>query len=265
MEGRTLNRFRILFLAILVFSGGLFSTTQIGTTSAFAFFENQTQYAFQHRWLPMLSDASPEKRFQAMRAFLVYPEWGLPVLRNSIMNSDSENVSWQIVMLIGFLGDSSDVPHLLKIWRELENIERSEVWLGAMQRLYWKNHVSGGASPKLTSLTVNFLAIESAAQNDEKTVLLAYRIDNPARSPRFIRVSGRFWKTRIQENLPAKYYWLPARGRIESSMQTRFLAVDHTNDVRLDFRVWEVGLSEQLLHQTINIPIPEEKTSSVVD
>ncbi|MBL4824353.1 MAG: hypothetical protein JKY07_03770 [SAR324 cluster bacterium] len=48
-------------------------------------------------------------------------------------------------------------------------------------------------------------------------------------------------------------------------MQTRFLAVDHTNDVRPDFRVWEVGLSEQLLHQTINIPIPEERTSAVVD
>ena len=38
-------------------------------TPAAAFFENQARYAFEHRWLPMLSDESPEKRFQAMRAF----------------------------------------------------------------------------------------------------------------------------------------------------------------------------------------------------
>jgi len=255
MEGRILKKYLNLIYCITFSLILLLSATGMGVSSAHAFFENQARYAFEHRWLPMLSDESPEKRFQAMQAFLVYPEWGLPVLRNSIMNSETENVSWQIVMLIGMLGDPTDVPPLLKLWRELEDRKRSVVWLGAMQRLYWKNRIAGGASPELTSLTLNFLKTDSAVETEDKNATLQFRIDNPALSPRFIRVSARFWKTRIQERLPSKYYWLPAGGRIESNLQTQFLAVEHTNDVRLDFRVWEVGRPDELLHKTVNIPL----------
>ena len=94
-------------LIMLVLSGPYINQT------AQAFFEDQVKYKFVHHWYPMLSDSSPEKRFQAARAFLSYPEWSLPLLRNAIMNPDSENVSWQIAMLIGMLGDSTDVPPLL--------------------------------------------------------------------------------------------------------------------------------------------------------
>ena len=239
----------------------LLSAVGMGASSAHAFFENQARYAFKHRWLPMLSDESPENRFQAMRAFLTYPDWGLPVLRNSIMSPETENVSWQIVMLIGMLGDPTDVPPLLKLWRELEANKRSTVWLGAMQRLYWKNRISGGATPKLKSLTLNYLEKDPAVENEEKTVFLQFRIDNPASSPRFIRVSAHFWKTRFLENLPSKYYWLPAGGRIEANLQTRFSAVKHTGDVRLDFRVWEVGLAKELLHKAVKIPLYKKSTS----
>ncbi|MDG1178682.1 MAG: hypothetical protein P8O73_10350, partial [SAR324 cluster bacterium] len=124
----------------------LLSVAGMGVSTAHAFFENQARYAFEHRWLPMLSDESSQKRFQAMRAFLVYPGWGLPVLRNSLMSPENENLNWQIVMLIGMLGEPTDVPPLLKIWRKLEDHKRSTVWLGAMQRLYWKNRISVGAS-----------------------------------------------------------------------------------------------------------------------
>ena len=258
MEGKTLKYLRILLLAILVYSGGLISAGKMGSLSVFAFFENQAQYAFENQWLPMLNDDSPEKRFQALQAFLGYPKWGLPVLRNSIMNPNEEKVSWQIAMLIGMLGDSSDVPPLLKIWREQDDDKHSNVWLGAMQRLYWKNHVSAKANPILTNITVTFLKNQSTVETDEKTATLMFRIINPASIPRFIRVRAHFWKTRIQENLPAKYFWLPAGGKIESSMQTPFAPVEHTKDVRLDFRVWEVGQAKQLLHRTINIPLKVE-------
>ena len=258
MEGRILKKYLNLLYCITFSLILLLSAAGMGASSAHAFFENQARYAFEHRWLPMLSDESPEKRFQAMRAFLVYPQWGLPVLRNSIMNSETENVSWQIVMLIGMLGDPTDVPPLLKLWRELEDHKRSVVWLGAMQRLYWKNRIADGGSPELTSLTLNFLEKISTVEAEEKTATLQFRIDNPAQSPRFIRVSAHFWKTRIQENLPSKYYWLPAGGKIESNLQTPFLAVEHTDDVRLDFRVWEVGSADELLHKTVNIPLHKE-------
>ena len=261
MEDRVLKKYLNLLYCITFSMILLLSAGGMGVSAAHAFFENQARYAFEQLWLPMLSDESPQKRFQAMRAFLVYPEWGLPVLRNSLMSPETENLNWQIVMLIGMLGEPTDVPPLLKIWRELEDPKRSTVWLGAMQRLYWKNRISGGASPKLTSLTLNYLEKDPGVQTEEKNAAIQFRIDNPERSARFIRVSAHFWKTRIQEELPTKYYWLPAGGRIEANLQTRFSAVKHTGFVRLDFRVWEVGRAEVLLHKTVNIQLPKKQTS----
>ena len=260
MEDRILKKY-LNFLYCITFSMILLlSVAGMGVSRAHAFFENQARYAFEHRWLPMLSDESSQKRFQAMRAFLAYPEWGLPVLRNSLMGPKTKNLNWQIVMLIGMLGEPTDVPPLLKIWRGLEDHKRSTVWLGAMQRLYWKNRISVGASPKLTSLTLKYLEKDPGVQTEEKAAAIQFRIDNPERSARFIRVSAHFWKTRIQEELPPKYYWLPPGGRLKANLQTRFSAVEHTGDVRLDFRIWEVGRAEELLHKTINIPLRKKQT-----
>ena len=261
MEDRILKKYLNLLYCITFSMILLLSAGGMGVSMAHAFFENQARYAFEQLWLPMLSNKSSQKRFQAMRAFLVYPEWGLPVLRNSLMSPETENLNWQTVMLIGMLGEPTDVPPLLKIWRELEDPKRSNVWLGAMQRLYWKNRISGGASPKLTSLTLKYLKKDLGVQTEGKAAAIQFRIDNPERSARFIRVGAHFWKTRIQEELPTKYYWLPAGGRIEANIQTRFSAVKHTGDVRLDFRVWEVGRAEVLLHKTVNIQLPKKQTS----
>ena len=98
-------------------------------------------------------------------------------------------------------------------------------------------------------------------ENKEKKVALKFRIVNPASSPRFIRVSAHFWKTSIQENLPSKYFWLPAGGKIESELQSKFSPVEHTNDVRLDFRIWEVGLIKELLHETFKINLDKNYIS----
>ena len=256
MEVRHLKKYLNIFFSTLIFLIVLFSGGRLEISPAHAFFENQVRYAFEHRWLPMLSDSASEKRFQAMQAFLAFPEWGLPVLRKSIISPESDGYHWQIAMLIGMLGDSSDAPPLLEIWRELKNRERSEVWLGSVQRLYWKNYLPNEIPPKLTSLSVNFLKTSAEGEKDIKTASLQYRIDNPSPVPRFIRVGAHFWRTRTQENLSDKYYWIPTGGRIESSMQVRIFPVAHSNSMRLDFRVWEVGVSEPLLHQSGRIPSP---------
>ena len=146
---------------------------------AHAFFEDQVKYRFEHLWFPMLVDTAPEIRFQAMQAFLTYPEWGLPVLRNSIKIPGSDNHSWQIAMLIGMLGDTSDIPFLLTSWRQLDKHERSEVWLGAMQRLYWKNYVPSEIIPKLKSLSVKYSKnVAERDKNSNKSDLLLYVIVN---------------------------------------------------------------------------------------
>ena len=157
-------------LFMLVFSGPYINQT------AQAFFEDQVKYKFVHHWYPMLSDSSPEKRFQAARAFLTYPEWSLPLLRNAIMNPDSENVSWQIAMLIGMLGDSTDVPPLLKIWRELGMDENSPIWLGAMRRLYWKSRGPDPRTPVLKSLAVNFTENSDETEIEKKHLIYYSRL-----------------------------------------------------------------------------------------
>jgi len=148
MEGRNLKKYIKLLLIIHIYMIMLFYAGFLRISPAHAFFEEQGKYGFEHHWLPMLVETAPEKRFQAMQAFLTYPEWGLPVLRNSIKTPESDNHSWQIAMLIGMLGDASDIPLLLTSWRQLDKHERSEVWLGAMQRLYWKNYVPSKIIPK---------------------------------------------------------------------------------------------------------------------
>jgi len=235
-------------LIILVLSGPYINQT------AHAFFEDQIKYKFVHHWYPMLRDSSPEKRFQAARAFLSYPEWSLPLLRNTIMNPDFENVSWQIAMLIGMLGDSTDVPPLLKIWKELGVDENSPIWLGAMRRLYWKSRGPDPRTPVLKSLTVNLTENSAETEIDEKALNLFFQIENPANTSCFIRVSANYWLTITDEHIPSKYFWIPAGGLIESSIKAYIYPASHAENIRLDFRIWEVGVQEPILHRTRKIP-----------
>jgi len=237
-----------VYLIMLVLSGPYINQT------AQAFFEDQVKYKFVHHWYPMLRDSSPEKRFQAARALLSYPEWSLPLLRNAIMNPDYENASWQIAMLIGMLGDSTDIPPLLKIWRELGVDENSSIWLGAMRRLYWKSRGPDPRIPVLKSLAVNFTENSAETEIDKKALNLLFKIENPANTSRFIRVSANYWLTITDENIPSKYFWIPARGRIESSVKAYIYPASHAENIRLDFRIWEVGVTEPILHRTGEIP-----------
>ena len=254
MEARHLKRYLNIFFSTSIFLIVLFSGGRLEIPPAQAFFENQVRYAFEHRWLPMLNDSALEKRFQAMLSFLAFPEWGLPVLRKSIISPESGGYHWQIAMLIGMLGDSSDAPPLLKIWRKLKNRERSEVWLGAVQRLYWKNYVPSEIIPKLKSLSVKYSKKGAEGDKDNNKSDLLYEIVNPAPVSRLIRVSLQFWQTRIQEKLPVKYFLIPAGGFLKTTMPVRILPVAHAKSVRLDFRIWEIGVSEPLLHRTVSIP-----------
>ena len=237
-------------LIMLVLSGPYINQT------AQAFFEDQVKYKFVHHWYPMMSDTSPEKRFQAARAFLTFPEWSLPLLRNAIMNPDYKNVSWQIAMLIGMLGDSTDVPPLLKIWREIGINETSPIWMGAMRRLYWKSRSSDPRTPVLKSIAFNFTATSADSEIDEKELNIFFKIENPSNSPRFIRVSVNLWKTITNENIPSKHFWIPARGHIESSIKANIYPYFYAKKIRMDIRIWEIGVSETILHLNEEILFP---------
>jgi hypothetical protein len=100
---------------------------------------------------------------------------------------------------------------LLTRWRQLDKHERSEVWLGAIQRLYWKNYVPSEIIPKLKSLSVKYSKNVAEGNKDSNKSDLLYEIVNPAPVSRLIRVSLQFWQTRIQEKLPAKYFLISSR------------------------------------------------------
>ena len=108
--------------------------------------------------------------------------------------------------------------------------------------------------PLLESLAVNFAENSDKTEIDTKELKLLYRIRNPANSPRFIQVSANFWLTMTDENIPLKYFWIPAGGYIESSIRTNISPVSHTDKIRLDFRIWEVGVPKPILHRTGEIP-----------
>ena len=254
MEGKYLKKYLKLIFTIQIFILLFFYLGFFRISSAHAFFEEQVKYGFVDRWLQMLSDTSPEKRFHARQAFLTYPEWGLPVLRNSIKNPGNDYHSWQFALLIGMLGNASDIPILLKKWRQLEKQERSEVWLGAMQRLYWKNYVPSEIIPKLKRISVNPLINFDEEEKEGKKVNLLYLIENPAPIPRFVRVTLQLWQTLIQEKIPEKYFYIPAGGSLKSKIPVRILPLAYAKNIRLDFRIWEVGVPKPMLHQTVSIP-----------
>ena len=201
----------------------------------------------------MLVDTAPEKRFQAMQAFLTYPEWGLPILRNSIKTPESDNHSWQIAMLIGMLGDASDIPLLLTSLRQLDKHERSEVWLGAMQRLYWKNYVPSEIIPKLKSLSVKYTKNVAEGDKDSNKSDLLYEIVNPAPVSRLIRVTLQFWQTRIQESFLPNIF--DSNRRLAQNNHAGSYFTSCTCQ-KCSFRFPHLGswCSEPLLHRTVSIP-----------
>lgn len=190
-----------------------------------------------------------------MRAFLVFPELGLPLLRNSIDDFKKGETPAEVVALIGMLGDSSDLLDLLAIWKKLQIADRSELLLGAMQRIYLHQRVPFVIQPKLKKLSVNFLGDKLTSDNEGKNALINYQIRNDSNNAIFLKVKINFWKTNSKEDLPSEYFWLKPAGNVESIIKTKLVPSEHTNNIRLDFRIWEVGISKQLLHQTIKVSL----------
>ena len=78
----------------------------------------------------------------------------------------------------------------------------------------------------------------------------------PRKYPNTINCLTQWWLTITDEKIPSKYFWIPAGGRIESSIKTNIYVAPHADKIRLDFRIWEVGVPEPFLHHTGEIPFP---------
>ena len=227
----------------------------ISSTQSQAFFESQMKYNFENKWILMLNDSSKIKQFKAMRAFLLYPEFGLPVLRKMIKTLENKNIPWQIGSLIGMLGDSSDVPNLLKISKKLEGEKRSKIFFGAAQRIYSRQKFSGTAKPIISKIFLKFKENGFSSSDKEKVLLINFKIKNPTKSIIFLRAEAHFWRTGTNENLSAEFFWLKPGEKLDAKIETTLTPSINSKNIRLDFRVWEVGLAEHIYHQTLNYPI----------
>ena len=250
MEKLIFDKFLNLYYKFLKYLSIFFIFVTFFSNNAKAFFENQTKYQFENKWLTMLNDISPKNRFKAMRVFLVNPKLGLPILRNSIDNFKKGNTPREVLALIGMLGDSSDLLNLLEIWKKLLVKNRSEVLLGAMERIYLQQRVPVVVKPKLKKLSVNFIG-----KDEKKNAFIEYHIKNASRYPIFLKVKINFWKTNSKENIPSEFLWLKSAGLEKSLIKTKLVPSEHTKNIRIDFRIFEIGSNNELLHQTIKVSI----------
>ena len=255
MEWKPLKKYLNIFVFIVLCIGINFSLLFLKPFSAHGFFEDQIQYKLSNHWFEMLGEKSEVNRFEAISAFLLFPDWSLPILRNAISNTDEEHFPWPIVMLIGMIGDTKDIPPLLELWKNQKVRTHSNIWLGSMKRIYMKTRISGGMPIEIKNMKVNHLSNYSKAKDNINTVILKYLIENRSDHPRFIRSQAHFWKTRTKEDLNSKFFWMPAKSKVDATFKTNFVPVDHTNDVRLDFRVWEIGFPREILHEVFLIPL----------
>ena len=256
MRNRTHKKFMKiwLFLSALVF---------IQFNTSHAFFEDQARYAYEQKWLPMLDDPSAKNRFKAYRAFLAFPEWGLPLLHKSINSAESPESVWREAMLIGMIGDQKDAFTLLKRWRKLQHTNpenrnlKSDIWLGAITRLYQKKYVPDSRKPEISSLNIHIKKVSSGSKKEKKySARVTYQIDNPSPFPRLVRFNLNLWKTRIRENIPERYYWIASGGRIETSLTINIYPIKATSFARMDFKVSDVAHPETNFHKTKHIHLP---------
>ena len=120
------------------------------------------------------------------------------------------------------------------------------------EKVRWKNFLSTGNQ----YIDVNFTENSDEPQIDEKEVNLLFEINNPAKTPLFVKIAANIWLTTTNENIQSKYFWVSAGGRIESSIKAGIYPAFHTNKIRVDFRIWEVGVPKPIVHRTGIIPFP---------
>ena len=144
---------------------------------------------------------------------------------------------------------------MLKIWKELNGKNRSEVFLGAVQKIYLKQRISEIEKPKISKLFLTFEENEFSSNNQEKMVSINFKIHNSSKFNMFLRVETHFWKTSSNENIPLEFIWLRPQERVNSKIKTTINSSQTSGNLRLDFRIWEVGESEHLIHKTLNYNI----------
>ena len=159
-----------------------------------AWFTDKARLDFEDYWLPLLDSPSSSERLLAVQAFLAFPEWGLPLIRKTLDEGGIGLEPWRAAMLLGMFGEKKDISRILKILQNNPQLQRPEVWEGAMERLYWKYRL-----PPETGLEIIDLNIRKVQRLDDQkkfqrySTSIEFQLENPSQQTMLIQPHFRFW------------------------------------------------------------------------
>ncbi len=189
------------------------------STPVNAWFADEAQLAFEEQWLPMLDSPSATERLQAVQAFYAFPEWGLPLIRKSLDEGGIGIEPWRAVMLLGMIGEQKDISRILGIIQNNPQLPRPEVWEGAMERLYCAASIE-------------------------------FQLQNPSQQTLLVQPHFDFWIGKPEAPPAKRWVQVPAGKTVRVRVPMMFRVPLGRGKIRVDVRIRELGLGQNLLHQT---------------
>ena len=222
-------------------------------------YEARLAHAFGTRWIHQLNTPELGQRMQAVQAFLAFPELGLPHLRNSLADPEFATGRWPAAFLLGMLGERRDVRFLLSpLQYRLEQLERPEVWRGALERLYLRTRTQEPIQLQLRALSLKILRNELVENERVISAQLDSALVHGRKNSVLAEVSLHLWGVRMAEPPQPRLVWLVSGVPNQQTFSLEMAVEAEGDPIRLDFWVHHVGTRERLLHQKALLPLRPE-------
>ena len=217
-----------------------------------AWFEEQARHVFEERWLPMLDSFSLSERFRAVSAFYAFPKWGVPVLRKSLKKYGPRMDSWRKAMLLGVLGTEEDLLQIYGLYRKNPDLERPEVWEGAMERLYWKFRIPPLQELELKNLKLTKIRkVKIGDGYQHSAVNIWFKIVNPSSQHLILKPVFDFWIGHPESPLEKLWFRVKAKSTVNYKIPVMMRLPPGRGKARVDLRILELGSDSILAHRTM--------------
>ncbi|MBF0288647.1 MAG: hypothetical protein HQM14_12580 [SAR324 cluster bacterium] len=221
-------------------------------TSGEAHFDQIVKNDLQDKWLPALNSQQLVQRFAATQAFLHFPDWSLPIIRQALQNPQFNSIHWRLAYLLGVSGPQTDVALLLKLFPKEHSAFEQEVWKGAAERIFWRHRKTPSRQFIISRLTFS----PHNRKNDTIDGNLLYKIVNPDNEGRLINTHVDLWHVYKKSTLSHSYYWTEAGRPIEIKTPFRFTVFPRQKTINIRLTVSEVGANRTLAQHKIKIRLP---------
>lgn len=216
-----------------------------------AWFTDEARLDFEEYWLPLLDSPSSSERLLSIQAFLAFPEWGLPLIRKSLDEGGIGLEPWRAAMLLGMLGEKKDISRILKILQNNPQLQRPDVWEGAMERLYWKYRLPPGTGLKINELNIRIVKrLDDQRKFQRFSTSIEFQLENPSQQTMVVQPNLRFWIGKPEAPPAKRWIQVPPQKTIRVKVPMQFRVPLGRGKIRVDVRIQELGLGPYILHQT---------------